>query len=256
MFSCCAVTSKLHGVLAEGQWAVRSKTQTAIAWAARALTVHRREACWLHTWPEQEGRMSHLTIIIIYLYELYILCLYKYIHIHILCIYDFERYTTHIWFGSTNSCPHHGFPCAWLLNSESFLSDIGILYLEILGRLPGSEWLAHRSLNTIYNIYGTVWLLILGGICFCETIQSCHLYALLSFFSSSCKNATMQEHDKDNWKILPFPVILLEFAICLSVAMPVAEAALFTGFAHSLWSYNRENWQWDWQVQQLLSNLC
>lgn len=32
--------------------------------------------------------------------------------------------------------------------------------------------------------------------------------------------------------------------------MPVAEAALFTGFAHSLWSYNRENWQWDWQVQQ------
>ena len=33
-------------------------------------------------------------------------------------------------------------------------------------------------------------------------------------------------------------------------AMPVAEAALFTGFAHSLWSYNRENWQWDWQVQQ------
>ena len=32
--------------------------------------------------------------------------------------------------------------------------------------------------------------------------------------------------------------------------MPVAEAALFGGFAHSLWSYNRENWQWDWQVRQ------
>ena len=92
------------------------------------------------------------------IYELYILCLYKYIHIHILCMYDYERYTTHIWFGSANSCPHHGFPCAWLLNSESFLSDIGIiiLYLEILGRLPGSEWLAHRSLNTIYNIYGLI----------------------------------------------------------------------------------------------------
>ena len=32
--------------------------------------------------------------------------------------------------------------------------------------------------------------------------------------------------------------------------MPLAETALFTGFAHSLWSYNRENWQWDWQVKQ------
>ena len=32
--------------------------------------------------------------------------------------------------------------------------------------------------------------------------------------------------------------------------MPFAETALFTGFAHSLWSYNRENWQWDWQVKQ------
>jgi len=27
-------------------------------------------------------------------------------------------------------------------------------------------------------------------------------------------------------------------------------SALLTGFAHSLWSYNRENWQWDWQVRQ------
>lgn len=95
----------------------------------------------------------------------YILCLYVYIyiyiHIDIPCMYDYETYITHIWFGSASSCPHHGFWCAWLLNSEGFLSDIGMLYLEMLGRLPGSEWLALLSLN-IASIQYMVWSLVVN----------------------------------------------------------------------------------------------
>ena len=119
------------------------------------------------------------------------------------------------------------------------------MYLDVLGQFPGSAWLAHLGLNAIDT---TVWLLILVGM-----TDLLGTTFLLFKFMQECKNARTRYGQLQDFATSP---VILEIAICFSVAMPVAEAALFTGFAHSLWSYNRENWQWDWQVQQPLSNFC